>query len=140
MDGRGGDRRRSTFSGFERGLVRPLQLARRYIETLSIPNVAFSRFEDLPIDGQYDLVISCYGLSELSRQPQVMYLQRVLLKARAGYLLWNNFQTNFNYTPSITTSTSSEISYHPVQQPSTNTTRQVPKSFTPGEVALIGQF
>jgi hypothetical protein len=35
-------------------------------------------------------VISCYGLSELSRLSQVMYLQRVLLKARAGYLLWNN--------------------------------------------------
>ena len=71
-------------------LAGPLQLARRYIETLSIPNVAFSRFEDLPIDGHYDLVISCYGLSELSRLSQVMYLQRVLLKARAGYLLWNN--------------------------------------------------
>jgi hypothetical protein len=68
----------------------PLQLARRYLETLSIPNVAFARFDQLPINGRYDLVISCYGLSELSRVFQVMYLQRVLLRARAGYLLWNN--------------------------------------------------
>jgi hypothetical protein len=68
----------------------PLRLAQRYLETLSIPNAAFSRFDQLPINGRYDLVISCYGLSELSRMAQTMYLQRVLLRARMGYLLWNN--------------------------------------------------
>lgn len=71
-------------------LLDPLELARRYLAALSVPNVAFSRFEQLPINGHYDLVISCYGLSELSRVAQTLYLQRVLLRARAGYLLWNN--------------------------------------------------
>ena len=71
-------------------LAEPLQLARRYLETLSIANVEFARFDELPINGRYDLVISCYALSELSRTAQVMHLQRVLLRARAGYLLWNN--------------------------------------------------
>jgi len=68
----------------------PLQLAQRYLAALSIPNLAFARFDELPINGRYDLVISCYALSELSRAAQTMYLQRVLLRARAGYLLWNN--------------------------------------------------
>jgi hypothetical protein len=71
-------------------LPEPLQLQRRYLETLQIPNVAFSTLEQLPVSGRYDLVISCYGLSEIARAFQLMYFQRVLLRAAAGYLLWNN--------------------------------------------------
>ncbi|HUA52777.1 MAG TPA: putative sugar O-methyltransferase [Candidatus Sulfotelmatobacter sp.] len=71
-------------------LREPLMLARRYLDALAIPNVAYELLEALPINARYDLVISCYGLSELARPFQVMHLQRVLLRARAGYLLWNN--------------------------------------------------
>jgi putative sugar O-methyltransferase len=71
-------------------LAEPLRLARRYLDALAIPNVACARLEELPINAHYDLVISCYGVSELARAVQVMHLQRVLLRARAGYLLWNN--------------------------------------------------
>jgi hypothetical protein len=71
-------------------LREPLLLARRYLDALAIPNVECAALEQLPINARYDLVISCYGLSELARAVQVMHLQRVLLRARAGYLLWNN--------------------------------------------------
>ena len=71
-------------------LREPLLLARRYLDALEIPNVAYAVLEELPINARYDLVVSCYGVSELARAFQVMHLQRVLLRTRAGYLLWNN--------------------------------------------------
>lgn len=71
-------------------LREPLLLARRYLEALEIPNVDYAVLEELPINARYDLVISCYGVSELARAVQVLHLQRVLLRAQAGYLLWNN--------------------------------------------------
>ncbi len=71
-------------------LEAPLALARRYLDTLEIPNTAFVRLEQLPSSASYDLVISCYALSELARAIQLMHLQRVLLRSRGGYLIWNN--------------------------------------------------
>jgi hypothetical protein len=71
-------------------LPEPLLLARRYLDILAIPNTECARVEQLSVNARYDLVISCYGVSELARAAQVMHLQRVLLRARAGYLLWNN--------------------------------------------------
>ena len=73
-------------------LAEPLMVARRYLETLAIPNVACSELAALPYDGHYDLAISAYGLSEVARQFQIDYLQRVLRPSRAGYLLWNSAQ------------------------------------------------
>jgi hypothetical protein len=73
-------------------LAEPLMLARRYLETLAIPNVAYSELAALPYDAHYDLVISAYGLSEVARQFQIDYLQRALRPSRAGYLLWNSAQ------------------------------------------------
>ena len=68
----------------------PLRLSQRYLETLQIPNVAFATLEQLNVNARYDLVISCYGLSEVARAFQLMYVQRVLLRAARGYMLWNN--------------------------------------------------
>ena len=71
-------------------LPEPLALARRYLDTLGIANTAFAELNALSVKAQYDLVISCYGVSELSRAFLIRYLQRVVLRAKAGYLLWNN--------------------------------------------------
>jgi hypothetical protein len=68
----------------------PLRLSQRYLAALQIPNVAFAPLEEIGIAGRYDLVISCYGLSEVVRAFQLMYFQRVVLRAAGGYLLWNN--------------------------------------------------
>ena len=40
-------------------------------------------------DGGYDLVISNYAFSELARELQDIYLEKVILRARAGYITWN---------------------------------------------------
>jgi hypothetical protein len=71
-------------------LPEPLLLARRYLGALGIADVAFADLNELSVNARYDLALSCYGVSELSRGFQLRYLQRVLLRAKAGYLLWNN--------------------------------------------------
>jgi hypothetical protein len=73
-------------------LTEPLMVARRYLDALAIPNVECRELAALPYDARYDLVISAYGLSEVARQFQIDYLQRVLRPSRAGYLLWNSAQ------------------------------------------------
>jgi putative sugar O-methyltransferase len=42
-----------------------------------------------PSEKNSDLVISNYAFSELTRDVQLMYLERVVLKARSGYITWN---------------------------------------------------
>ncbi len=71
-------------------LPEPLLLARRYLDALAIGGVATLETDALPPDADYDLVISCYGLSEIRREVQEVYLARVLQRAAAGYLVWNN--------------------------------------------------
>src|SRR5258708_11780624 len=73
-------------------IAEPLMLARRYLEALAIPNLAFATLDDLSPTADYDLVISAYGLSEVARRYQVEYLQSVLRRAASGYLLWNSEQ------------------------------------------------
>lgn len=73
-------------------LAEPLMLARRYLDALAIPDVAISELSALSPDARYDLVISAYALSEVARPFQIDYLQRVLQRSRAGFLLWNSAQ------------------------------------------------
>jgi hypothetical protein len=73
-------------------LPEPLMLARRYLESLAIPEVAFATLAELSPSAHYDLVISAYGISEIARPFQVDYVQRALQRAAAGYLLWNSEQ------------------------------------------------
>ncbi|MBI3513624.1 MAG: class I SAM-dependent methyltransferase [Proteobacteria bacterium] len=73
-------------------LPEPLMVARRYLESLAIDNVAFAVLEELSPPVRHDLVISTYGLSEVARRFQVEYVNRVLRWAGAGYLLWNSEQ------------------------------------------------
>lgn len=73
-------------------LPEPLMLARRYLESLAIPEIAYATLAELSPSAQYDLVISAYGISEVARPFQVDYVQRVLQRAAAGYLLWNSEQ------------------------------------------------
>ncbi|MBV8169044.1 MAG: putative sugar O-methyltransferase [Alphaproteobacteria bacterium] len=73
-------------------LPEPLMLARRYLDALAIPDVTCADPASLAPTARYDLVISCYGLSEVARSHQIDYLQRVLQRAASGYLLWNSAQ------------------------------------------------
>ena len=73
-------------------LPEALMVARRYLESLDIADVAFAEVGELSPSTSHDLVISAYGLSEVARAHQIEYLNRVLRWARAGYLLWNSEQ------------------------------------------------
>ena len=42
-----------------------------------------------PSEKNSDLLISNYAFSELTRDVQLMYLERVILKAKSGYITWN---------------------------------------------------
>jgi hypothetical protein len=71
-------------------LPAPLALSRRYLDTLGIENAVCTPLEKLPFSSRFDLAISCYGLSEIARPFQAMYIQRILMRSKAGYLVWNN--------------------------------------------------
>jgi putative sugar O-methyltransferase len=66
-----------------------LELNKKFLGAIG----TLSRFEF--IDGRYpsernsDLLISNYAFSELTRDVQLMYLERVILKAKSGYITWN---------------------------------------------------
>lgn len=49
-----------------------------------------TRLDKARTDGSYDLVISNYAFSELIRSIQDSYLDKVILKSRAGYITWNS--------------------------------------------------
>jgi hypothetical protein len=64
-------------------------LARRYLGHFITPAIlSFWTLNELPpLD--YDLVISNYAFSELSRDLQKAYLDKVILRAKRGYMLCN---------------------------------------------------
>jgi hypothetical protein len=67
-----------------------LSLAKKVLEKTGSPQV--NQFHDgrHPAPANSDLVISNYAFSELSRDIQVAYLDRVILSAKRGYITWNN--------------------------------------------------
>jgi hypothetical protein len=67
-----------------------LDLARRYLtSTNTLGNFEYINGRD-PKVGKYDLVISNYAFSELSRIIQEIYLNNVVLNSRHGYITWND--------------------------------------------------
>lgn len=66
-------------------------LTAKFLDKLGL---SYSLNLDTPItesrqDTVYDLVISCYAFSELDRETQDWYLEHVLSKAQAGYMVMN---------------------------------------------------
>jgi len=69
-----------------------LQLAKRYLESYgSTAKVEFiDGTKPYHTDARYDLVISNYAFSELTRSAQDAYLDNIILKSDAGYITWNS--------------------------------------------------
>lgn len=68
-----------------------LGLAKRYLGKFG--NTDHIRFVDgtnIDVDDEYDFVISNYAFSELIRDVQDVYLKKVILKSKAGYMTWNS--------------------------------------------------
>ena len=66
-----------------------LELNKKFLGAIG----TLDRFEFIdgrnPSEKYSDLLISNYAFSELTRDVQLMYLERVVLKAKSGYITWN---------------------------------------------------
>lgn len=68
-----------------------LELARKYLKKCKVENKSvFVDGTDICLtEGSYDLVISNYAFSELTREVQEVYLDLVIKKSKRGYITWN---------------------------------------------------
>lgn len=70
-----------------------LGLAKRYLGKFeSKADIRFVNGTNIDVDEsyEYDVVISNYAFSELIREVQDMYLEKVISKSKAGYITWNS--------------------------------------------------
>lgn len=66
-----------------------LLLAQRYLDNFILPSqVDFKTMNELGA-ASYDLVISNYAFTELPRAIQVIYLKKIILNSRNGYITYN---------------------------------------------------
>ena len=67
-----------------------LELAERFLTQLDLrENIFYVNGKHIYVENDYDLVISNYAFSELTRVVQNMYLEKVVLHSTAGYVTWN---------------------------------------------------
>lgn len=69
-----------------------LVLAEKYLGKFGkaiIDKISFVDGTQINAEGNYDFVISNYAFSELVRDVQDIYLEKVILKSQAGYITWN---------------------------------------------------
>lgn len=80
-----------------------LDLSRRFLSYFRVPNVEFQSQQDIEakIPEQFDLVISNYAFTEIRRDIQDIYMEKVLKRSARGYMLcnwkthsWMNNQVN----------------------------------------------
>ena len=70
-----------------------LELSKRYLGKFGKDIIDKIKFIDgtvIDTNDTYDFVISNYAFSELVRSIQDSYLEKVILKSRAGYMTWNS--------------------------------------------------
>jgi hypothetical protein len=66
-----------------------LALAKRYLDNYTIESgLAYNTMDELR-ERSYDLVISNYAFTELSRVNQDVYLNKIILKSKKGYITYN---------------------------------------------------
>ncbi len=73
-----------------------LKLAKKYLDKFGIKNVEYCTMEQLKDNESHDLTISNYAFSECIREVQDTYFEKVISKARRGYMTCNLLaQANF---------------------------------------------
>jgi hypothetical protein len=65
-----------------------LMLTRRYLENFILNLVEYKTMNELDVC-EYDLIISNYAFTELPRPIQDVYLQKVILNSKRGYITYN---------------------------------------------------
>ena len=73
-----------------------LQLVAKYLSHFELSmQIDCKTMEQLTDNGEYDLLISNYAFSELSRPIQEIYINKVLCKSKRGFMLVNNMAETF---------------------------------------------
>jgi len=71
-----------------------LGLTQKYLNHFQInTSISYKTAEDLSVEDRYDLVISNYAFTELRREVQDIYLEKIILNSQKGYITYN--QINF---------------------------------------------
>jgi DNA-binding Lrp family transcriptional regulator len=71
-----------------------LGLTQKYLNHFSInTSISCKTAENLSVEDRYDLVISNYAFTELRREVQDIYLEKIILNSQKGYITYN--QINF---------------------------------------------
>ena len=70
------------------------KLIGKYLSSLGMQNFTHMSLADPKEENEFDLVISNYAFSELPRNLQNEYLEKVLLKSKNGYLIMNSGRGN----------------------------------------------
>jgi putative sugar O-methyltransferase len=70
------------------------KLIGKYLSSLGMRNFTHMSLEDTTTNREFDLVISNYAFSELPKNLQIEYLEKVLLKSKNGYLIMNSGRGN----------------------------------------------
>jgi hypothetical protein len=65
------------------------ELSKKYLDILGLEKVKHIDCSDLNSVGVYDLVISNYAFSEIDREGQQKYLEKVILPTKKGYMTIN---------------------------------------------------
>lgn len=65
-------------------------LQRKYIHKLNIPSTTTFTHETYPKDGEYDLVISNYAITEVLEPLQSEYVDNILMRSKHGYITCND--------------------------------------------------
>jgi putative sugar O-methyltransferase len=67
-----------------------LMLAQRYLDNYILHSVMIYKTMNELIAQKYDLVISNYAFTELTRSVQDVYLQKIILNSKRGYITYND--------------------------------------------------
>ena len=78
-------------------LEEALNLADKYLKKLNVKNVEIVKPLDVTsLDKQFDLIISNYAFTELSKSTQELYLNKILHRSSHGYITSNFVSKEFN--------------------------------------------
>lgn len=90
----------SCFVNFENytiiDLEEPNCLARKYLSKFNLP-VSSCRLDEVHEQNNFDLLISNYAFSELSRDTQEEYLAKVIVKCNMFYMIFNDMGNNIHH-------------------------------------------
>lgn len=67
-----------------------LLLAQKYLDNYPLKTcISYKTMNELPVEKQYDFVISNYTFSEISREFQEIYMHKIIKNSKSGFMIMN---------------------------------------------------